>query len=101
MILRRGYLTRIWRESPYLYFCRLSLTLCRSWKTQAQAQISQLQAAVAALLQREKLPELASFKTDIPILKATSTSPADSALGSVSNVAIAPIDMRVSRHPSP
>ncbi|KAH6675280.1 fungal-specific transcription factor-like protein [Plectosphaerella plurivora] len=70
-----------------------------AWKTQAQAQISQLQAAVAALLQREKLPDLATFKADI--LKATSTSPADSALGSVSNAAIAPIDMRVSRHPSP
>lgn len=113
MILHRGYWTRIKRMCPALPLtCRRPRPLLLApydrylpthtslrWKTQAQAQISQLQAAVSALLQREKLPELASFHADL--LKATSTSPADSALGSVSNAAIAPIDMRVSRHPSP
>lgn len=45
------------------------------------------------------MPDLANF--NVESLKAASTSPTDSALGSVSNAAIAPIDMRESRQPSP
>ncbi|CAG9942928.1 unnamed protein product [Clonostachys rosea f. rosea IK726] len=65
-----------------------------AWKAQATTQIHQLQAAVAALLQRTQLPDLPNFHEFHP----NTTSPTDSAIGNVSTTesVIAPYDMRES-----
>ncbi|VUC36201.1 unnamed protein product, partial [Clonostachys rosea] len=65
-----------------------------AWKAQATSQIHQLQAAVAALLQRTQLPDLPNFHEFHP----NTTSPTDSAIGNVSTTesVIAPYDMRES-----
>lgn len=58
------------------------------WKAEATAQISQLQAAVKTLLERQRLPDLFTFDTSNS--KTMTASPAESTSESI----IAPIDPR-------
>jgi hypothetical protein len=100
MIQRKFILTYLHRR----FFQSYSQMLSNSWKAQVTQQMGQLQAAVSALLEKDRLPDLAQFQPQSHDPSVAPSEPLhDAPSTSESNVAdIAPVDPAAgSQSPNP